>query len=316
MERVSHHTGRYLLLLILAILMCRAIFAQPFEKKLSPADYINQYKDEAIKEMYLSGVPASITLAQGMLESGNGNSALAVYANNHFGIKCHKGWNGYSYYMDDDEKNECFRKYETVFESYSDHSDFLKSRDRYAFLFELPRTDYKAWAKGLKQAGYATASNYAEQLIELIERYKLFEFDSDSGMPVKSLSETTRQTAKLELRQVLRFNHTRFIIARNGDSFFKIASEFNLELEDLLKYNDLPKGEKLQAGSKLYVQRKRRKALEPFHVVTKGETMHSISQLHGIRLYWLYKRNRMAYGQEPKVGDVLYLRKRKPSDKG
>src|ERR1700741_4337052 len=139
--------------------------AQPSEKKLTPADYIMMYKEDAIKEMLQHGVPASITLAQGMLESGNGNSALAVYANNHFGIKCHTDWTGATYIMDDDAKDECFRKYETVLSSFEDHSMFLKSRPRYAFLFELPKNDYKGWATGLKEAGYATHPKYTELLI-------------------------------------------------------------------------------------------------------------------------------------------------------
>jgi LysM repeat protein len=290
-----------------------AACAQPSEKKLTPADYISLYKDDAITEMLSHGIPASITLAQGMLESGNGNSALSVYANNHFGIKCHVGWTGESYIMDDDQKNECFRKYEKVLDSYTDHSQFLKSRQRYAFLFDLPLTDYKGWAKGLKEAGYATHPQYAEQLIELIEKYKLYEYDKAENMSSHPVA-STKPHPKMELRQALRFNRTKFVIAKPGDSFFKIATEFDLELEDLLAYNDLTTKDKLPAGTKIYVERKRRKALEPYHVVTKGETMRSISQLHGIRLYHLYKKNRMKTGQEPKPGDILFLRHKKPLD--
>lgn len=299
--------------LLILLFGAGSLAAQPSEKKLSPNDYINLYKDDAITEMLMHGVPASITLAQGMLESGNGNSALSVYANNHFGIKCHVGWTGETYHMDDDAKDECFRKYEKVLDSYNDHSLFLKGRQRYAFLFELPLTDYKAWAKGLKEAGYATHPKYAERLIELIEKYKLYQYDEVHDMPVKDVV-AAKPPVKMELRQVMRFNRTKFIIAKPGDSFYKIASEFDLELEDLLKYNDFSQKEKLLAGSKVYVERKRRRALEPYHVVTKGETMKSISQLHGIRIYHLYKKNRMKEGQEPKPGDVLYLRHKKPLD--
>lgn len=135
---------RYICLLLLP---AYGLLAQPSEKKLMPDDYIARYKEDAIKEMYQYGIPASITLAQGMLESGNGNSALSVYANNHFGIKCHKDWTGPTYIMDDDAKNECFRKYSDVLDSYADHSKFLSTRDRYAFLFEYPKTDYKAWQR-------------------------------------------------------------------------------------------------------------------------------------------------------------------------
>ena len=287
-------------------------FSQPSEKKLTPNDYIARYKEDAIKEMYRFGVPASITLAQGMLESGNGNSALSVYANNHFGIKCHKDWTGPSYILDDDEKNECFRKYQDVLDSYSDHLKFLRNRDRYAFLFELPKTDYKGWARGLKEAGYATHPKYADQLIDLIEQYKLYELDKDAVLTMRNVKEKAPQV-KLNLRQILKFNHTKFIIAKPGDSFYKIASDFDLELSDLLKYNDFNKGEAIVAYEKVYVEAKRRKALEPYHVVTKGETMESISQLHGIKLNSLFKKNRIkASNGEPKVGTVLYLRKRKP----
>ncbi|MBS1646603.1 MAG: glucosaminidase domain-containing protein [Bacteroidetes bacterium] len=289
-----------------------SVFSQPSEKKLRPEDYIARYKEDAVKEMYLYEIPASITLAQGMLESGNGNSALSVYANNHFGIKCHKDWAGPTYTLDDDEKNECFRKYKSALDSYTDHSKFLRNRERYAFLFELQKTDYKGWAKGLKEAGYATHPKYAEQLIDLIEQYKLYELDKEVALSLRTLKGKTPQV-KMNLRQVMRFNRTKFIITKPEDSFFKIASDFNIDLSDLMRYNDFSKGEKLIPYQKLYVEAKRRKALEPYHVVTIGETMKGISQLHGIRLNSLYRKNRMKIGDaEPKTGTVLYLRKRKP----
>lgn len=300
---------------ILAFLfLSAAAFSQPSEKKLTPDDYISRYKEDAIKEMYQYGIPASITLAQGMLESGNGNSALSVYANNHFGIKCHKDWTGPTYIMDDDAKNECFRKYQEVLDSYADHSKFLRNRDRYAFLFEFPKTDYKAWARGLKEAGYATHPKYADQLIELIELYKLYELDKDVALAMRATKEKHPQV-KLNLRQVLKFNHTKFIITKPGDSFYKIASDFDLELDELYKYNDFNKDEKIIPYEKIYVEAKRRKALEPYHVVTKGETMESISQLHGIKLTSLYKKNRMRFrAAEPTPGTILYLRKKKAKD--
>lgn len=302
---------RSLLYILASLFMVNSLWAQPSEKKLTAGDYIARYKEDAIKEMYQYGIPASITLAQGMLESGNGNSALSVYANNHFGIKCHKDWTGPTYILDDDEKNECFRKYQDVLDSYSDHSQFLRNRDRYAFLFELPKTDYKAWAKGLKEAGYATHPKYAEQLIELIEHYELYNLDKEVALTARVIKESKPQV-KLSLRQVLKFNHTKFIIAKPGDSFYKIATDFDIELDDLIRYNDFAKGEKIIPYEKIYVEPKRRKALEPYHVVTKGETMMSISQLHGIKLNSLYKKNRMKLSDaQPKAGTVLYLRKRK-----
>ncbi len=170
--------NRCLILFFVLVLNARFFGGEPNKTSFSAIDYISVYKAKAVNEMLVHGIPASITLAQGMLESGNGNSDLAVNANNHFGIKCHKEWCGPSFIKDDDEKNECFRKYENVSESYNDHSLFLKTRPRYAFLFQLAKTDYVAWAKGLKSAGYATHPEYAEKLIDLIEKNKLFELDT------------------------------------------------------------------------------------------------------------------------------------------
>lgn len=281
-------------------------------QKLSPEDYIAKFKDDAIKEMYLHKVPACITLAQGMLESGNGNSDLCKKANNHFGIKCHKEWGGDTYTMDDDERNECFRKYNSALESYSDHSLFLFSRSRYASLFELPITDYKGWCNGLKAAGYATDPKYPERLISIIERYKLHEYNVIESTPKKRFPIHEEEKPKLEIRQVYRFNRIQFIIAKENDSFYKIALDFNLELDDLLDYNDLTKNDKLQYGQKIYIVRKRRRALESYHVVQKNETLKSVSQLHGIRMSSLTKKNKLKPTDTLKVGEVLYLRHKKP----
>lgn len=289
-------------------------FAQPAEPKMTPEKYIESFKDEAIKEMLMYNIPASITLAQGMLESGNGNSDLAVYANNHFGIKCHKEWDGPTFIKDDDAKDECFRKYTSVLDSYTDHSQFLKTRSRYASLFELKRTDYKGWAEGLKQAGYATDPKYTKRLIGLIEAYRLYEYDKLEGVP--SISATAEKPAaapeRFETREILRFHLIKYIIVKPGDSFYKISHDTQKDLWQLYKYNDLTEKDKLVAGQKLYLQPKRNKAKEPFHTVKKGETMHSISQLHGIKLKKLYRKNHMKPGQEPKAGDVLFLRQSKP----
>ncbi len=295
--------------IIILCLTARIFLAQ---KAFTPEDYIAKYKDDAIKEMYLHKVPACITLAQGMLESGNGNSDLARKANNHFGIKCHKEWSGETYTMDDDAKDECFRKYESVLDSYSDHSMFLYSRSRYAFLFELPTSDYKGWCNGLKAAGYATDPKYPERLIELIERYKLNELNTIEKTPKLNFpSNEEVKPQQLALREVYRFNRIKFVIARENDSYYKIAHDFDIELEDLLEYNDFSKTDKIQYGQKIYIERKRRKALEPYHVVQKNETLKSISQLHGIRLSMLCKKNRLKPDAKLKVGDVLYLRQRK-----
>lgn len=278
---------------------------------MTPAEYIASFKDDAIKEMYLHKVPACITLAQGMLESGNGNSILCRSANNHFGIKCHKEWGGESFTMDDDSAGECFRKYDSALDSYSDHSLFLFSRSRYAPLFELPINDYRGWCYGLKNAGYATDPKYPERLIELIERYKLQELNIAENTPKQNLQSQETLKSDMTIREVYRFNHIRFVIARGNDSFYKIAHDFNLELDDILEYNDLSKSDKLNYGQKIYIEKKRRKALEPYHVVQKNETLKSISQLHGIRLSMLCKKNRIKSDDKLKIGDVLYLRQKK-----
>ena len=286
------------------------VLSQPSEIKNTPQEYILQYKEVAINEMLSQGIPASITLAQGLLESGNGNSALSVYANNHFGIKCHKEWSGPSYIMDDDAENECFRKYERVADSYKDHSLFLKTRSRYSFLFELPTTDYKSWARGLKLAGYATLPTYAEELIVLIERHRLYEYDKLQALTSKTI-KPEHVTLKAEIKPVLKFNKLKFIIVKPGDTFYKIANEQNIEIKQLLKYNDMDEKDKLICGSKIYLEPKHKKAIENYHVVCKSETMKSISQLHGVKLKSLYAKNNLKIGEEPTIGEKLNLRSKR-----
>ena len=278
---------------------------------MTPEEYIEAYKEDAVKEMYLHKVPACITLAQGMLESGNGNSPLAKNANNHFGIKCHKEWGGETYIMDDDSAGECFRKYNDVLESYSDHSMFLFSRSRYAPLFELNINDYKGWCYGLKAAGYATDPKYPQRLIELIEKYHLQDLNVMENTPKQDLPSRHVINGDLSIREVYRFNHIKFVIAKENDSFYKIANDFNLELDQILEYNDLSKDDKLSYGQKIYIEKKRRRALEPIHVVQKNETLRSIAQLHGIRLSSICKKNHLKPTDKLKVGDVLYLRQKK-----
>lgn len=289
------------------------VFAQPAEKKMTPEQYINNFKEEAIKEMLMYNIPASITLAQGMLESGNGNSDLAVYANNHFGIKCHDGWNGPTFTKDDDTKDECFRKYPSVLDSYTDHSRFLKSGSRYAVLFKLKYNDYKGWAKGLKELGYATDPKYRERLLDLIETHNLHQYDNVDELPNITVSVVEKPSVPktIQPREILRFHFIKYIIVRSGDNFGKIAADTDKDLWQLYKYNDLKPEDKLVVGQKLYLQPKRRKAFEAFHIVKKGETMKSISQLHGIKLKSLYSKNNMKPGEEPVVGQELYMRSKK-----
>jgi LysM repeat protein len=307
-------------IIITVIISCFALPHYAFyfpNEKITAEQYIAKYKNNAIIEMERYNIPASITLAQAMLESGNGNSELAIKANNHFGIKCHTSWKGETFIKDDDKKDECFRKYESVLNSYNDHSAFLASSSRYAFLFKLDRTDYKSWAKGLKQAGYATNPKYDEILIRVIENHELYKFDSHAQYANTSKPNSPKTEVKTispDKRAVLQMGIRKYIIIEPGDDIDKIAKETDKDVWQLNKYNDLEKGEKLVAGQKLFLQPKRNKASTPYHTVKEGETMKYISQLHGIKLNKLCRKNNMQIGQEPKAGEVLYLRKNKPTD--
>jgi LysM repeat protein len=283
------------------------------EKEQAQKEYIKKFKDDAVKEMYLHHIPASIVLAQAILESNSGRSELATNANNHFGIKCKKEWGGDSYLKDDDEQGECFRKYNNVLESYSDHSIFLLSRVRYAFLFQISLSDYRAWCFGLKEAGYATDPNYAYSLINIIEKHELYQFDKHELLakadPVIMQEE---KNPELTMKEIYNFNQTKFIITKPNDSYFKIASEYGIEIEKLMAYNEIKRGEKIVIGQKLFLEPKREKAKEPFHVVQKGETLSIVAQIHGVKLGALCKNNHLSPGDPLKTGDILYLRGKKP----
>ena len=262
--------------------------------------YINQYKDVAIEQMNKYHIPASITLAQGLLESGAGKSELARKSNNHFGIKCHS-WDGKRTYHDDDEKGECFRVYKNVRDSYEDHSIFLATGSRYAFLFKFAQTDYVNWARGLKRAGYATSPTYADKLIEIIERYDLDRFDRPNSGKSRYLGPHKPYIA----------NDIVYVVARQGDTMLSIAEEFGISKRKLIQYNDRYKGYVPVKGDIIYLARKHRKAKKPHvqHTVGDGESMHMISQRYGVRLDRLYKMNDATPDTyAPMVGDVIRLR--------
>ncbi len=302
------------------------LFATPLhaQQKMTRAQYIEKYKDIAIQEMVEFNIPASITLAQGILESGSGNSRLARVGNNHFGIKCHKGWVGETIHADDDAPNECFRKYPHPYDSYKDHSFFLSQRGRYSFLFDLEITDYKGWARGLKKAGYATNPKYAQLLIKIIEDNQLYKYDlmADDYVAVNEYpneipKDQNRKYDPLTVagnnRKVFTNNGRKFIFARKGDDFYKIADDLNIYNFQVWKYNDLDKKDNLREGQMVYIQKKRNKSkTEAYHHVKPGETMHSISQLYGIKLRKLYKLNRMEKGTKPRTGQMLWLQDKKP----
>jgi LysM repeat protein len=295
----------------------------------SGIEYIEKYKDLAIREMKRTGIPASITLAQGMLESDYGNSRLAKKAKNHFGIKCHNSWSGGRVYHDDDRRNECFRKYNNVYESYRDHSKFLTQSNRYEFLFDYKRSQYKAWAKGLKKAGYATSPTYARKLINLIERYKLYNYDTPEGRELAASSSSTISSAQslgnvddYEIshpgHKVRMRNRIDYIIVKRGDTYQSLTEELDLLSWELKKYNDLGDKPNLKPGQILYLQPKRNKAAVGYnyHVVKEGDTMHSISQLYGIKLEELYEKNNMKEGEQVEPGQKLWLRSPKPEKSG
>jgi Mannosyl-glycoprotein endo-beta-N-acetylglucosaminidase/LysM domain len=298
------------------------VFAQQDDYNAIVNKYIRQYKEIAVKEMMVYRVPASITLAQGILESNAGCSDLAVKANNHFGIKCHKEWTGKTFYKDDDAKDECFRKYDSPVESFRDHSWFLTQRDRYKSLFDLDVTDYKGWATGLKKAGYATNPEYAQKLIKTIETFGLYKFDNADfattfGDTLKTMSAPEKQAWLRKFvvvtkgggnRDIFENNRLQMIIARPDDNLYTIARDFKTTVSDLLTYNDLKKATDLKAGQIVYLEHKRRKGAAENHKVQPGESLYSISQLYGIKLKLLYKRNDLREGVEPKKGTILRLR--------
>ncbi|NJK98956.1 MAG: LysM peptidoglycan-binding domain-containing protein [Bacteroidales bacterium] len=310
--------------ILLYILLFSFLSLNSFSQKtnrITPAEYIKTYKDIAIEEMHRSGIPASITLAQGMLESENGNSSLAKEGKNHFGIKCHD-WTGGKIYRDDDEKNECFRKYKSEYESFKDHTDFLKGRSRYSFLFEYSSTDYKNWAQGLKKAGYATNPSYSQLLIKLIEGNKLYAYDQElllinllfstrKNIPANLLYRMIILLFALASHEIFYRNRIQYIVVKDGDTFGKLADELELMRWELPKYNDLPANPELKAGDILYIQPKRNRASRghDMHVVKEGETMRDISQLYGVKLSRLYKFNCMDESSKLKVGDEINLRK-------
>lgn len=200
--------------------------------------YIKKYAPLAVLEMHKYNIPASVTLAQGILESGNGRSQLASKSNNHFGIKCHVGWKGAKVYHDDDEKGECFRKYKYVQSSYKDHSEFLSGRRRYASLFKLRKSDYKGWAKGLKKAGYATDKKYPKKLIKIIEEYKLYEFDKFREKDLKKLKkETNKKQTKTAINS--KKSTQEFYKVKKGDTLYSIARKFNTTVAIIKKVNAL-----------------------------------------------------------------------------
>ncbi len=309
-------------LIIPFLFICFTVYPQP--KSQAYINYINTYSHLAVIQQKEHGIPASITLAQGLLESGAGQSKFAKESNNHFGIKCHDDWTGDKIYHDDDNKGECFRKYDQVSDSYEDHSLLFKNKPRYAFLFNLSPTDYEGWAHGLKKAGYATDPVYAYKLISIIENYELHTYDliqnvDKNGVAQNSTSENNVKDAvsspigniaAIQVHQVLKNNHVRYIITLQGDTYGSIADEFNISEKNLRAYNEITGYAPLTPGTQLYLQYKKNKAGKayPTHIIREGETMYQIAQTYAIKTEKLYLLNRMPFSEGAKTGQVLKLR--------
>ena len=302
-------------------------------QRITPEEYIQTYKDIAIREMKNHKIPASITLAQGLLESGAGNSSLARNAKNHFGIKCHKGWDGDTYYMDDDEKNECFRKYDNVEESFRDHSVFLCGRSRYAALFDLEITDYEGWAKGLKAAGYATNPKYAQLLIDRINLYDLTQYDqialgllAESDVePVdpeadeffelayspedKSMFPLADMTS--EGRFIYENNGVRFVYAKEGETPDGMAKVFGIKFKRFCQYNCLKHPEEMvfHSGDVVYLEKLRNRNWKAKkYTVQEGETLRDVALRFAVKPDKILRKNGLKEGAKLHSGQVLWLR--------
>lgn len=258
--------------------------------------YIETYGGMAVEQQQLHGIPASITLAQGLLESNAGRSRLATYGNNHFGIKCHNTWTGDTMLRNDDSRNECFRVYDKAEDSFNDHSRFLL-RERYASLFKLDPLDYTAWAKGLKKCGYATDPNYASRLTAIIERYALYVYDSDAGRNAEENAAFIQSTLAAS-HPVRRTRGIHYVIAAPGDTYKTIAKEFNVDVKKLLEYNDVHRNRTIKDWEEVYLEPKLADAPSDLKtiVIGEGESIHSVSQRLGVSMKTLLDLN-------PKVPD-------------
>jgi LysM repeat protein len=330
------------LVFFFAAVVCFSAKAQNNE---SVNAYITRYKQLAIEEMIRTGVPASITLAQGILESNAGQCQLTQESNNHFGIKCKADWAGNIVYHDDDIRHECFRSYNNAEDSYRDHSDFLKNRPNYASLFSLDITDYKRWAYGLKAAGYATNPAYATMLITTIERYDLeditvaglqqtnqviiaaapvkmqdeYAFENIDNTAPKNNTASKNNTVSdnnhndVEMQPsypegVFTINQTRVIYAKAGTSILALANKYNLAYGQLLAYNDLKDGDILRSSTLLYLEKKPKRGDKDYHIVMPNEDLYRIAQTEGVQLQSLVAYNNLPGNAQPKAGDKIILR--------
>lgn len=323
--------------ILISFVCITTILSAQNKKNATYLAYIEKYAEIAMVEQSRHKIPACITLAQALLESSAGQSELSISSNNHFGIKCHSNWEGERVYHDDDKKGECFRKYDKVIDSYEDHSLFLK-RDRYKLLFSYKITDYKAWAYGLKAAGYATDPQYPDKLIKIIEDYGLAAY-TDSKKVKEAAEKYDKQTVKETktsvvsserseisdvnsevvefdalnmyiIHEVKKTNNVAYIIATSTDTWTSVAKEFGLKEQELRKFNEYPKQTQMAEGMKIYVQAKKNKVSnKPFvHTVDYNESMHDIAQKYGVKMLSIYKLNNKEKWSKVKVGEKLKLK--------
>lgn len=318
-----------------ALFVVVSLFTAQAKERQTREEYVEKYKAIAIAHMERYGIPASITMAQGILESDSGNSRLSTTSNNHFGIKCKKHWTGDRVYHDDDAKGECFRAYPSVEASYQDHADFLDQSPRYDSLFAYPADDYRSWARGLKAAGYATAPDYAERLVKIIESMKLYLLDKENGNKIYSAAQTATANTEAWFESniatsdeqinpnafrvtvnshkgygVYRTNHTFYVVAKEGDTFESIGELFDISPKMLRKFNDRAKEDELQKGEIVYIERKKTQWLGNVmqHKVVRDENLYSLSQSYGIRQKSLAKLNKLSPNEQVRKGDIIRLR--------
>jgi LysM repeat protein len=296
-------------------------------QNLTPIQYVEQYKDIAIKEMKRMGIPAAITLAQGILESESGNSDLVKKSNNHFGIKCKNTWTAGGVSHDDDAIGECFRVYKTAEESYRDHSNFLKNNSRYSKLFSLDITDYKGWAYGLKAAGYATNPRYPEIVISNIEKYNLQQYTLAAAADVAKFDATkyeddkeekvveqindakTNEQSTLDVPDVVvRVNGSKCILANKGTSLLVLATKNNINLNKILEFNELAEDGILGKEQFVYLQKKSKTGDRDFYITQQGETMYDVAQKNGIQLQYLLDYNADKKDKQLVAGTKLFLK--------
>lgn len=314
---------------IIAFLYGEIAFTQDM---ISPAKYIELYKDFAIREMKRMGVPASITLAQGLLETESGNSELVKKSNNHFGIKCKSSWTAGGVSHDDDAKGECFRQYKSAEESYRDHSNFLRGNTRYSFLFQIDVRDYKAWANGLKKAGYATNPKYPQILIKHIEQYNLQQYtllgaddipqfnsakyqddteDKEANIIETNITENNKQNDDASLLdagdKIITVNGSKCVFAGKGTSLLVVATKNDIPLSKLLSYNELAEDGMLVKNQYVFLQKKSKTGETEFYISGEGESLYDIAQKNGIQLQYMLDYNRYWGNEEIKPGTKIYL---------